>query len=276
MSVSDHDLRDEVLHKMSTDRMAGELGRRGYKVVAVPPPPEPLSAHPMGGKAPAPDCTYSYTAPLNFGYEPRQPTDWDARFLALAAHIASWSKDPSTRVGAVIVDGDRRIVSTGYNGPARGTSDAAVTNRHIKHMRTLHAEENAVLFARGSAVGCTLYVTHHPCAHCAAIIIQAGIKNVVWSSNESLHADWKDSCEIALTMFNEADIDWLATREQCDSELQPQFSAGDIVDAHAQSFRRGAMLGYDCGAGINLFSPWDKQAYEQHRATRLKAHGIDV
>ena len=95
-------------------------------------------------------------------------TDWHTRFMGLAHHVALWSKDESTKVGAVIVDKDNRIVSLGYNGPPRGVSDEHI-NREIKLLRTLHAEENAILFARGNADGNILYITHHPCAHCAAV-----------------------------------------------------------------------------------------------------------
>ena len=106
--------------------------------------------------------------------------DWHKRFLTLAEHIAGWSKDPSTKVGAVIVDQQRRIVSTGYNGFPQGVVDNPQLPRERKLMRTLHAEANAILFAKRDLSGCTIYVTHHPCAHCAAMIIQAGIKRVVY------------------------------------------------------------------------------------------------
>ena len=86
---------------------------------------------------------------------------WDARFIALASLVASWSKDPSTQVGAVIVDQDKRIVSTGFNGFPQGVNDAPV-DREIKLLRTIHAEENALLFARRNVTGMTIYVTRPP------------------------------------------------------------------------------------------------------------------
>lgn len=75
---------------------------------------------------------------------------WDHRFLELAELVGSWSKDPSTQVGAVIVDIDNRIVSTGFNGFPRGCLDHADTlgDRDRKLLRTIHAEDNALLFAR--------------------------------------------------------------------------------------------------------------------------------
>jgi dCMP deaminase len=94
---------------------------------------------------------------------------WDMRFLALAAHISSWSKDPSSQVGAVITDGNR-IVSLGYNGFAAKVKDAEerLGDRETKLQLTIHAEENAMIFAKRDLRGCTVYVTHPPCPRCAS------------------------------------------------------------------------------------------------------------
>lgn len=106
---------------------------------------------------------------------------WDIRFLQMASFVASWSKDPSTRVGAVIVDEEKRIVSHGYNGLPRGAADDHRLNiREIKYRLIIHAEENAILNATGSVKGCTIYVSHPPCAHCSGILKQAGIVRVVF------------------------------------------------------------------------------------------------
>lgn len=104
---------------------------------------------------------------------------WDTRFIDLAKLVASWSKDPSTQVGAVIVDKDKRIVSTGFNGFPQGVVDES-TEREIKLLRTIHAEENALLFARRDVTGMTVYVTRPPCARCAAKLIQSGVSRVVY------------------------------------------------------------------------------------------------
>lgn len=136
-------------------------------------------------------------------------SNWPSRFLTLAQHVASWSKDPSTQVGAVIVDAHNRVVSVGYNGPPRGTSDAVV-KRDTRLLRTIHAEANAILFAGLAGrplTGCTLYVTHHPCAHCAALIIQSGITDVVHTPTESQFAlRWFDDMMQAQAMFHEAGV----------------------------------------------------------------------
>lgn len=131
-------------------------------------------------------------------------TNWDQRLLSLAQHIATWSKDPSTKVGAVIVDQDRRIVSCGYNGVPRGVQEAA--SREDKLLRTIHAEANALHFA-SNVTGCTLYVTAQPCAHCAGHIIQRGIARVVcFKPSEDYMQRWYDSLWQGVIMFEEAKV----------------------------------------------------------------------
>ncbi len=127
---------------------------------------------------------------------------WDQRFIDLAAFIASWSKD-TTKVGAVIVDDQKRVVSTGYNGFPRGTCDDELP-RERKLLRVLHAESNAIDFAYRDITGCTLYVTHPPCAQCMARIIQTGITRVVFTGE--LKPDWGPSTEEARWMAAEAGI----------------------------------------------------------------------
>jgi dCMP deaminase len=131
---------------------------------------------------------------------------WNQRFIQLAQLVASWSKDPSTKVGAVIVDYKNRIVSVGYNGYPRGVKDGDDTREH-KLMKTIHAEENALLFARGSVEGCTVYVTHPPCANCTAKLIQAGISHVCYPPVDPAFTErWLDSISVSNRMFIEAGI----------------------------------------------------------------------
>lgn len=107
---------------------------------------------------------------------------WDRRFLDMAAFVATWSKDPSTQVGAVIVRPDRTIASVGYNGFPRGVSDddARYADRSLKYPMIVHAEMNAILSAKEPLLGYAIYVTPlAPCATCAGAIIQSGIKRVV-------------------------------------------------------------------------------------------------
>lgn len=135
-------------------------------------------------------------------------TKWDHRFLKLAEHTAQWSKDPSTKVGAVIVRPDRTIVAVGYNGFPRGVQDTPelLLNREEKYKRVVHAEINAILSAREPLHGCTLYTwPFMTCERCAVQVIQTGIKRVVapfaenprwdFSLPRSLYAETHITCD---------------------------------------------------------------------------------
>lgn len=134
---------------------------------------------------------------------------WDERFLAMAHLVASWSKDTSTQVGAVIVDDKNRVVSVGFNGFPRGVQDDAGYDREEKLYRTIHAEENALLFARGSVENCTIYVTHPPCGNCAAKLIQSGIAAVVVSRaiDEEFEMRWAAHAKAGRDMMHEAGVE---------------------------------------------------------------------
>jgi dCMP deaminase len=132
---------------------------------------------------------------------------WDKRFLELASLVGSWSKDPSTKIGAVIVDLNRRVVSTGYNGFPRGLADdpTRLSVRETKLEMIIHGEINAILFAQRNLDGCTLYTTPlMPCSRCAAIIIQSGIKRVV--APYLFPERWAQQFELALSMFKESGV----------------------------------------------------------------------
>jgi len=139
---------------------------------------------------------------------------WDLRFLHLASEIASWSKDPSTQVGAVIVRRDKTIASVGYNGFPRGCEDRPeyYADRDIKYPRVVHAEVNAILSAKEPLNGYTLYVDFKSpglspaCANCAGIIIQSGINRVVGWQDSRETERWTKDLEIAAQMFREARI----------------------------------------------------------------------
>lgn len=137
--------------------------------------------------------------------------EWDDRFFDLADMVGSWSKDPSTKVGAVIIRPDRTIASVGYNGFPRGVDDnpEIYEDRPTKYMRIVHAEANAILSAREPLHGYTLYVTPlHPCATCSGLIIQAGIKVVNYSmSKQNIRNDaWQQHYEQMTEMFLQAGI----------------------------------------------------------------------
>jgi len=140
---------------------------------------------------------------------------WDWRFLSMAEMVASWSKDPSTKCGAVIVRPDRSIASLGFNGFPRGCDDSAAlyADRELKLERVVHAEVNALLAAREPLHGYTMY-TWPPgagpsCARCTSCIIQAGIKRVVYKNIDSsgFKSRWAESGRIGLQMYAEAGVE---------------------------------------------------------------------
>ncbi len=136
---------------------------------------------------------------------------WDARFLELAKHISDWSKDPSTKVGCVVVGEDREIRSTGFNGFPRGIEDniERLEDREQKYPLICHAEENAIMHAARIGVslkGSTAYVTWPPCSRCARSLIQAGIKEVVYSSEEEIPERWVEDFNISTNMLREAGV----------------------------------------------------------------------
>lgn len=135
---------------------------------------------------------------------------WIARFSDLAEEVATWSKDVSSQVGAVIVRPDRTVASVGFNGFPRGVEDSSflIENRDAKLLRTIHAELNAILSAKEPLVGYSLFVwPFQPCAQCAAAIIQAGIADVYCPFNDHLaHERWSESFKAALQMFDEAEV----------------------------------------------------------------------
>lgn len=135
---------------------------------------------------------------------------WDERFLNLADEVSTWSKDPSTQCGCVLVDGDRRVVATGFNGFPRGMSDDVhlYADRETKYKRVLHAEVNAVLNATVDPVGTTAYVSAPCCSSCALVLIQAGINRVVfYRPSEDILSRWGESISSALSFFEEAGVE---------------------------------------------------------------------
>lgn len=136
---------------------------------------------------------------------------WDQRFLRLAEHISGWSKDPSTKVGCVVVGPDREIRSTGFNGFPRGIEDSAerLNNRELKYPLICHAEENACMHAARIGVslrGCVAYVTWPPCTRCARSLVQAGIEQVVYPSELEIPERWRGDFEMSMDMLREAGV----------------------------------------------------------------------
>ena len=113
--------------------------------------------------------------------------------MSVAKEVATWSKDPTTKVGAVLVKGSH-IISTGYNGLPHGIDDSLVESygRDFKIKNTIHAERNAIDHAIGSVKGSVMYVTAPPCSVCAAYMIKRGIA-VVYAKevSEEFNIRWK-------------------------------------------------------------------------------------
>lgn len=137
--------------------------------------------------------------------ESEQSIIWDSRFLQLCSHVASWSKDPSTKVGACVVDSRKRVVSLGYNGFPTGVLDYTdrLNVRETKLLFVCHAERNALDNAPHKVEGCTLYCTLMPCNECAKSIIQNGIKRVC--TYKPIATD-KYNWDITKIMFYEAGV----------------------------------------------------------------------
>lgn len=140
---------------------------------------------------------------------------WDKRFLELARFISKWSKDPSTKVGAVVVGPNRlgenkRIISVGFNGFAEGVDDSEerYNNRELKYKLVVHGEQNALIFANKSVENCTLYTYPlAPCSNCASKIVQEGISRVVSPvCSADVQSRWGDDIELTKMIFKEAGV----------------------------------------------------------------------
>lgn len=145
------------------------------------------------------------------GFAPLVPrTDWDDRFICLAEHVATWSKDPSTRVGAVVVArDDRRKISHGYNGfPPGITDDDRLATREVKYKITMHAERNALDNATFDVAGATIYCPLPPCLECAKSIMSRRLVRVVTRPHPTPEAGrWTAEIPEALALLSEARIE---------------------------------------------------------------------
>jgi dCMP deaminase len=137
---------------------------------------------------------------------------WDCRYLSLAKEVATWSKDPSSQVGAVTVGAKKEVLSQGFNGFPRGINDLdeRYNDRETKYKFVVHAEMNAIYNATYSGTsldGATLYIYGLPiCSECAKGIIQVGIKRVVIEKSKELD-NWNESVKFSQEMFNEAGVE---------------------------------------------------------------------
>ena len=137
---------------------------------------------------------------------------WSRRYLDVAKEVATWSKDPSKKIGAIAVGDKGQILSQGYNGFPRGVKDTdnRYNVREEKYKYVVHGEMNCIYTACNSGVslnGATLYVTGLPvCSECAKGIIQVGISKVVMEYPKDIPDNWKESMILTQQMFDEAGV----------------------------------------------------------------------
>jgi dCMP deaminase len=146
--------------------------------------------------------------------------NWDERFMNLARHIAEWSKDRSTKVGAVIVGPSNEVRAIGYNGFPRGIDDD-VPGRHErpeKYLWVEHAERNAIYNAARIGIpvaGCKMYLPWFPCMDCARAIVQSGIETLIAIEPDVADPKWGEDFKRAIDLFKEArvTVKWFAHSE---------------------------------------------------------------
>ncbi len=134
---------------------------------------------------------------------------WQAYFATIAQAVSSASKDPSTKVGAVVYRPDLSIASTGFNGLPRGLPDTAenLTDRNRKYPRIVHAEANALDHKRECVHGYGMVVTLFPCSVCALKMISNGIKQVYHLQGPmSVEDRWKEDFKLTVELFDEAGV----------------------------------------------------------------------
>lgn len=133
---------------------------------------------------------------------------WKHRFIRLAKEISTWSKDPSTKVGAVLVDSQNRVVSLGYNGFARGVYDHPdrYEDRELKYKIVLHAEENALYSSHTKDFGDCVMVTYPlpPCPLCASRLLQNGIKKILMPRIDTIDLRHAGNSNLSHLLLEEA------------------------------------------------------------------------
>ena len=139
-----------------------------------------------------------------------QEKKWDIRFIKLAREVSTWSIDPSTKVGCVLVK-NKRVISTGYNGFPKNISDNfdRLMDREQKYEITVHAEVNAVTTAALHGVsteGSTTYITLMPCSRCASVLINAGVTAVCVLANPVIPDRWLSNFILASKLLAEAGV----------------------------------------------------------------------
>lgn len=145
---------------------------------------------------------------------------WGDRYISLAKEISTWSKDPSTKVGAVVIGNNGEVLSQGYNGFPRSIKDTPqrLKDRGKKYNLVVHAEMNAIYNASLNGVslkGSTLYVYGLPiCNECAKGVIQVGIDKVIATRPADYNKEWDESIKDAKALFKEAEVEYIIDVEK--------------------------------------------------------------
>jgi dCMP deaminase len=150
-----------------------------------------------------------------------EPTEkWDGRFLGIARSISSWSKDPSTKVGALAVNVERKMIAQGYNGFPKGCDDSSLfySNRESKYARIIHAETNVICNACNSRVGlhsATIYIYGmYPCPECIKLLAQVHVARIVFQLGETQNLEkWKVGFETSKSLMRELHIGYTHYKE---------------------------------------------------------------
>lgn len=137
--------------------------------------------------------------------------NWNDYFIRMAKLVATKSKDPKTKVGAVLVGEDNQIISTGYNGfPRKFSNSADRWQRPTKYQYVVHAEANCICNAALSGATtkeCRLYITHYPCNECVKLIIQAGINKIYIAADAKILDRKTYNIDFSKTMLKECGIE---------------------------------------------------------------------
>jgi len=146
--------------------------------------------------------------------------DKDIYYLSIAYVVAQASFDPSSKCGSVIVSKDKRILSTGYNGPIKNSIDEEIPlTRPEKYCHMIHGEENAILAYNGSKqdiAGATIYVTGRPCHRCLRMIIQKGITKIVHSQNHTKVVDQADIDAQVIMLRHHPEVEMIEMADNLD------------------------------------------------------------
>lgn len=196
----------------------------------------------------------------------KSPTNWTQRYLKLAKEISTWSKDPSTQIGAVVIGDEGQILSQGYNGFPRGIEDSEekLNDKETKYDHIVHGEMNCIYNACLNGVslkGSSLYVYGLPVCHiCANGIIQVGIKKVYMAHDMELPQRWMESWEKTRVKFIESRIGYVRNGyylESDDSLIAPRtLESAGRVNGDGHYITRRYRWDESLGQGV-----WDREYF---------------